>query len=79
MPDHFCLHESEIAVLKMKLESIENGVDDILVTLKGNGKPGICTEVALLRDRQTWIWVALSGTGSILVGIAGYILRGLIS
>jgi len=59
--------EVTLAVLGTKMDAMAEKVDALHLTIVGNGQPGLKTEVALLKQRQTirdWI------LGTVLVPLA---------
>jgi hypothetical protein len=86
MSEHYCIHETDMAVMserqkQMQDEQGEQGADikAILEILKGNGKPGICTDVALLKQKQNWMWAGIGASSTGVFGIFCWIVKGIIS
>lgn len=76
--EHDCIHEADLVEMKVTLQHIVQLAQDTNKTLKGNGSPGLCTEMALMKQKQGWVWIGLGGVASTVLGLAGYILRGLV-
>ncbi len=83
---HDCVQEAKIAVLQEQgrnmgddIKAMRSDIKAILDEVKGNGKPGLRTEVELLKQAQAKIWWAVSGVGGAVLGIGGYVLRGWVS
>ena len=80
--DHHCLHEAEIATLRSESMDVRQDIADmrgdireILVCLKGNGKEGLMTRMALAEQRgesRTWLGRTILGAG--IVAIA-YVIK----
>lgn len=82
MEDHPCRHEGEIAEIRSDLKhaceemkATREDMREFFNTLKGNGKPGLITEVALIKQRQGLIWAAISSAGTGVVGIIGWLIK----
>lgn len=82
MTDHTCIHEVDLALMAarqvaMQNEQQEQGRDikDILNVLKGNGKPGLCTDVALIKQKQSWMWAGVGATGTGVLGLIGWTIK----
>jgi hypothetical protein len=45
MAEHKCNKETEIEIIKIKMDNMESKVNDIHKALVGNGKPGIITRM----------------------------------
>jgi len=76
MENHNCIKETEIALIKEHVKSVECKVnsfdeklDRILDVLKGNGKRGLVTEVELLRASLTRLWWFVSVVCCTVVGL----------
>lgn len=82
MAEHQCKHEAEIAGLSAEvrhackeLKAAREDMREFFNTLKGNGKPGLITEVALIKQRQGLIWAAISSAGTGVLGIIGWLIK----
>lgn len=79
MEKHECYQETTIALLKQSQKMIEKSLGEnkkilkeILENLKGNGKIGIVTEVALLKQSSKRMWRIILLLFSVIIGIAVY-------
>lgn len=82
MTEHHCLHEAEIATLRSESTDVRQDISDIrtdlkeiLACIKGNGKEGLMTRMALVeknRSDQTWLTRTVQG-GAILAII--YVIK----
>ena len=79
MTEHECKKEHEWGELEATLESLILIAKDTNTTLKGNdGKPGLCTEVALIKQRQGLIWAGLSALALTVLGLVASVIKALI-
>lgn len=78
MAEHECKKEHEWGELEATLESLILIAKDTNNTLKGNGKPGLCTEVALIKQRQGLIWAGLSALALTVLGLVASVVKALI-
>ena len=69
MPGHEHEQDLNIALMGQTLETVAKQVNSIHTAIKGNGKPGLETEVALLKSHRTRIYLWLAGLSGI--GISG--------
>ena len=86
MAEHECIHEVDFAKMSDKIDALLSGQGDVKETLhnldttiRGNGKEGLKTQVALNRQSLNRIWwvigvmVTIFGGGSF--GIVWWILK----
>ena len=78
MTEHECKKEHEWGELEATLESLILIAKDTNTTLKGNAKPGLCTEVALIKQRQGLIWAGLSALALTVLGLVASVVKTLI-
>ena len=71
-PAHEHKQDIDIALIGERLTAIAEDVKSIKVSIKGNGKPGLETEIALNKQsiKRAWWWL-----GAISVGGVGLALR----
>ena len=65
MGEHICQHEGDIAIIKQSMEQNTATTEKIFDLLNGNGRPGIKTEIALLKqsdNRSRW-WLRIITAG----------------
>lgn len=72
MEDHECRQAVHLGQMDLKIDTLLNIAKDNQVLLKGNGKPGLVTEVALLKDRQGLLW---GGLGVVATAAAGALIK----
>ena len=65
-----------IAVIETRVREISGDTKQMLQILKGNGKPGLCTEVALLKQKQGLMWACMGSVGTGVIGVIGYLIKG---
>lgn len=70
--------DTRVALLEHDLCEIKDNVKQIRQAIIGNGSPGMRIEIDRLKRQQTLIWWAISSVGSGLMGLVGYIIRGII-
>ena len=78
MAEHECKKEHEWGELEATLESLILIAKDTNTTLKGNGKPGLCTEVAHIKQRQGLIRAGLSALALTVLGLVASVVKALI-
>ena len=75
MTDHTCHKEAEIAVIQEKVENIEEMTGQILSSLNGNGKPGIKTEIEVIKGKVAFNRYLLGITIASVGGAVTWIIR----
>ena len=82
MIEHECLHEVDFAKMSDKIDALLAGQGDVKATLnnldttiRGNGKEGLKTQVALNRQAIKRMWWAVGG---VFVTLSGLIIKSLI-
>jgi len=66
MEDHKCQHEANIAIILERTEQIP----EIYKILNGNGKEGLVTGQALLKQSLGRVWWWLGGISLAILGVA---------
>lgn len=74
--EHDCHQATRIALMERDCMEIKDDLKAILEAVVGNGKPGLKMEVDRLKQQQSRLWWVLSGVGSSVLGVIGYIIRG---
>jgi hypothetical protein len=80
--EHHCLHEAEIATLRSESKDVKQDISDmrvdikeILACIKGNGKQGLMTRMALLEQHgESRKWLVRTIGGAAIVSMA-YVLK----
>ena len=77
-----CVHEqdvlsmcSDVSHLKSDVKDIKADLRDIYNLLKGNGKPGLAIEIALLKqsDSRKWWWLGVLSVS--FIGVAFCVIK----
>lgn len=74
MAEHICNKEKELGSIETKIDMLIAIAKENHEVLKGNGKPGLCTEVELIKQKQGWIWAAITSAGTMIMGVIGYLI-----
>jgi len=69
--------ETRLSILEHDMSQIKESLSRIECAIVGNGAPGIKIELDRLKRQQSLLWWAVSSVGSGVMGIVGYMLRGL--
>ena len=69
--------ETRLSILEHDMSQIKESLYRIECAIVGNGAPGIKIELDRLKRQQSLLWWAVSSVGSGVMGIVGYMLRGL--
>lgn len=75
MAEHICNREKELGSIETKIDMLIAIAKENHEVLKGNGKPGLCTEVELIKQKQGWIWAAITSVGTMVLGVIGWLVK----
>ena len=75
MTEHTCVHEEDWGEFKANFKNIYELAKDTNEAIRGNGKIGLCTEVALIKQKQGWLWVSITGLATVLLAVIGFIVQ----
>jgi hypothetical protein len=71
-----CKHEIDFALIHKDIGLIQADIATIKDAIIGNGKPGIKTDIALLKSHSLRLYSWLAIITVFLLSIAGYALKG---
>jgi len=73
--ERHCLHEADLAVLARELRDNTDIVKKLVEKIDGNGKPGIRSDIAVLKAATSRIWWFVGVLSGGVSAVAFYIIR----
>ena len=69
---------ADMAVVKDNLIDVKKDTQEILASIKGNGGPGLLTQVQLNKTAINRVWYWITGISGAIIVMAGFAMRGLL-